>query len=156
MVYDPTLTKEKARIRVDHAVPYQGVFSPDGRELYVSYRSTDKVIVVDTERHAVARTFTVDEAPIGMALAPDNDTLAVACFYEVPATVVFLDRHSGLIKHRLVVPSSPVLLRRHPTNGLLYMTASGDNPIVEIDPLIPAVRRVFAAGAYPVDLELVP
>jgi YVTN family beta-propeller protein len=156
VVYDPTLTHVKARIRVEHAVPYQGVFSPDGRELYVSYRSTDKVVVIDTEKRAVARTYTVDEAPIGMVLAPDDETLAVACFYEVPATVVFLDRRTGAIRHRLQVPSSPVLLRRHPGNGLLYLTASGANKIVEIDPWVPAVKRVLDAGAFPVDLELVP
>lgn len=155
-VYDPTFTAVKAQIKVDFAVPYGGVFSPDGRELYVTYRSTDKVAVIDTEKHVVSRVYTVDEAPIGIVLMPDGETLAVACFYETPATVVFIDRRTGAIKQRLVVPGSPVTMRLHPTNGLLYMSASGDNKIVEIDPRGPRVLRSFEAGAYPVDLELVP
>lgn len=155
-VFDPTFTTVKAQIKVDYAVPYGGVFSPDGRELYVTYRSTDKVAVIDTEKHVVSRVYTADEAPIGIVLLPDGETLAVACFYETPATVVFLDRRTGTLKHRLQVPGSPVTLRLHPTNGLLYMTASGDNKIVEIDPREPRVLRSFDAGAYPVDLELVP
>lgn len=154
-IYDSTLTTLKGRLKVPYSVPYQGVFSPDGKELYVSYRSTDKVAVIDAEKFVMTKSFTVDEAPIGMVLV-DDDTLAVACFYETPATLVFIDRHSGALKHRLEVPSSPILLRLHPRTKLLYLSVSGDNKLVEIDPAVPAIRRVFDAGAYPVDVELVP
>lgn len=156
VVYDPTFNVVKAQIRVEFAVPYQGVFSPDGRELYVTYRSTNKVAVIDTVNFRFARAYTTDEAPIGMVLAPDNDTLMVACFYQTPGTVVFLDRRTGELKHRLVVPSSPSLLRKHPVNGLVYLSVSGENRIVEIDPQAPKVLRIMDAGAFPVDLELVP
>jgi DNA-binding beta-propeller fold protein YncE len=156
VVYEPGFQKVKAQIRVEFAVPYQGIFSADGRELYVTYRSTNKVAVIDTEKLQFQRAYDTDESPIGMVLAPDDDTLMVACFYQTPGSVVFLDRHTGKLKHRLEVPSSPSLLRKHPVNGLVYLSVSGDNRIVEIDPRVPKVLRVLDAGAFPVDLELVP
>lgn len=155
-VYSPDFSKVLGRIKVDYAVPYGAVFSPDGRELYVAYRSTNKVVAIDTEKLAVVRTFSVDESPVGLLLGPDDDTLMVACFYQTPSTVVFLDRHDGHIKHKLIVPSSATLLVRDPVNGLVYLTASGSNKLVEIDPWKPAVLRTFDAGAYPIDIQLVP
>ena len=155
-VYAPDFSAVKGRIKVDYAVPYAGVFSPDGSELYVAYRSTNKVLAIDTQKLAVTKTFSVDESPVGMILGPDDDTLMVACFYQTPSTVVFIDRHDGHVKHRLEVPSSASLLVRHPTTGLVYLSVSGANKLVEIDPWKPAVLRTFDAGAYPVDLQLVP
>lgn len=156
VVYDPGFQRVKAQIKVEYAVPYQGVFSADGRELYITYRSTNKVAVIDAENFRYLRAYDTDESPIGMVLAPDDETLMVACFYQTPGTVVFLDRRTGALKHRLEVPSSPSLLRKHPRNGLVYLSVSGENRIVEIDPRAPKVLRVLDAGAFPVDLELVP
>lgn len=155
-VYDTGLTTVKARIRVPFAVPYGAVFSRDGKELYVTYRSTNKIAVIDCETFKHVRTYAVNEAPIGILLAPDDETLMVANFYETPATVQFLDRKTGTIKHTLKVPSSPTLFVQHPRTKLVYMTASGSNKIVEIDPRVPEVKRTFDAGAFPVDIQLVP
>jgi hypothetical protein len=38
----------------------------------------------------------------------------------------------------------------------VYLTASGANKIVEIDPVAMAIARTFDAGAYPIDVQLVP
>lgn len=155
-VYDPSFTTVKARVKVPYAVPYGAVFSPDGSELYVTYRSTNKVGVIDCRTFRLVRSYDADEAPIGMILAPDDETLMVANFYETPATVVWLDRKTGALKKRLEVPSSPTLMVRHPHTGLVYLTASGSNKIVEIDPAAMAITRTFTAGAYPIDIQLVP
>ncbi|MNS18337.1 6-phosphogluconolactonase [compost metagenome] len=155
-VYDPSFTTVKARILVPYAVPFGAVFSPDGRELYVTYRSTNKIAVIDTERFTLARSFISDEAPIGLLLAPDNETLMVANFYETPATVQWLDRRSGTAMAKIEVPSSPTLMVKHPQTGMVYMTASGSNRIIEIDPWKRAITRQFEAGAYPIDIQIVP
>ncbi|MFN3432354.1 MAG: beta-propeller fold lactonase family protein [Candidatus Sericytochromatia bacterium] len=155
-VYDPSFTTVKARILVPYAVPFGAVFSPDGRELYVTYRSTNKIAVIDTERFTLARSIISDEAPIGLLLAPDTETLMVANFYETPATVQWLDRRSGTPMAKIEVPSSPTLMVRHPNTGMVYMTASGSNRIIEIDPWKRAITRQFEAGAYPIDIQIVP
>lgn len=155
-VYDPAFETVKGRLAVPYAVPFGGVFSPEGDRLYATYRSTDKIAVIDTKTLTLTGSYDVDEAPIGILLAPDDQTLMVANFYQTPATVQFLDRKSGQIKHTLTVPSSPTLMVRHPRTGLVYLTASGSNKIVEIDPRVPEVKRTFEAGAYPIDIQLVP
>jgi DNA-binding beta-propeller fold protein YncE len=155
-VYDPPFTTVKARMKSPFAVPYGAVFSKDGHTLYVAYRSTNKVAVFDLDTFAYQKAYEVDESPIGLLLAPDDETLMVANFYETPATVQWLDRRTGAMKKRLEVPSSPTLMVRHPRTGLVYLTASGANKIVEIDPVAMAITRTFDAGAYPIDVQLVP
>ena len=155
-VYDPSFTEVKARIQVPYAVPFGAVFGPDGKELYVTYRSTNKIAVIDTEKAVMTKAFDTDEAPIGLLLTPDQETLMVACFYETPATVQWLDRRSGTVMKTIEVPSSPTLMVQHPRTGLVYLTASGSNKVVEIDPVDRVVKRTFDAGAYPIDIQLVP
>ncbi|MFP5501300.1 MAG: YncE family protein, partial [Candidatus Sericytochromatia bacterium] len=155
-VYDPAFETVRGRLAVPYAVPFGGVFSPEGETFYATYRSTDKIAVIDTKTLTLKDSYDVDEAPIGILLAPDDQTLMVANFYQTPATVQFLDRESGKVKQTLTVPSSPTLMVRHPKTGLVYLTASGSNKIVEIDPRVPEVTRTFEAGAYPIDIQLVP
>lgn len=155
-VYDPSFTTVKGRILVPHAVPYGAVFSRDGKELYVTYRSTNKVIAVDTDKLEIVRTYAAHEAPIGILLAPDDETLMVANFYQTPATVQWLDRRSGNVMKHVEVPSAPTLMIRHPKTGMVYLTSSGSNKIIEIDPWEKVVKRTFDAGAYPIDIQLVP
>lgn len=80
----------------------------------------------------------------------------VANFYETPASVQWLDRRTGALKGRLEVPSSPTLMVQHPRTGMVYLTSSGANKIVEIDPRRQAIVRTFEGGAYPIDIQLVP
>ena len=47
-------------------------------------------------------------------------------------------------------------MAQHPRTGLVYLTASGSNKVVEIDPVDRVVKRTFNAGAYPIDIKLVP
>lgn len=155
-VYDPSFTTVKARVLVPYAVPFGAVFSADGQELYVTYRSTNKVAVIDLKNFKLDRSYDVDEAPIGILLAPDSETLMVANFYETPSSVQWLDRRTGVVKKRLEVPSSPTLMVQHPRTGMVYLTSSGSNKIIEIDPRRQAVTRTFDAGAYPIDIQLVP
>jgi sugar lactone lactonase YvrE len=155
-VYDPTFTTVKARVKVPYAVPFGAVFSADGQELYATYRSTNKIAVIDLKEFKLVRSYDVDEAPIGLLMAPDQETLMVANFYETPASVQWLDRRTGALKGRLEVPSSPTLMVQHPRTGMVYLTSSGANKIVEIDPRRQTIVRTFEGGAYPIDIQLVP
>ncbi|MFP5501799.1 MAG: YncE family protein, partial [Candidatus Sericytochromatia bacterium] len=148
-VHDPEMKQELARIKMDLAVPFGSVFSPDGRWLYVAYRSSNIIAVFDTKTHQLDRTFEVGTSPVGLALTPDGKELYVTCLFSVPPVVQIVDVETGEVKVSMGVPPSASLVRVDETTGLVYVTATGYNAVIEIDPKAMAITREFSAGHQP-------
>lgn len=154
-VHDPKMKRELARIQMKLAVPYGAVFSPDGSRLYVAYRSSNQIAVFDTRKRRLERTFTTSVAPTGLALSADGRELYVTCVFSSPAVVQVLDTATGATKVSLGVPPSPSLLRFDPKSGHLFVTATGYNAVLEIDPKRQQLLRELPSGHQPLDLVIV-
>lgn len=153
-VHDPTMTQELARVKMDLAVAFDGVFSPDGRWFYVAYRSSNQIVVFDTATHQVARTIKTGVSPVGIALRHDGQKLYVACLFSDPAVLQVIDVATGEIEASLGVPPSPSIVVEDPVTGRIYVTATGSNMVLEIDPLAPKLLRKLPAGHQPLDVLL--
>lgn len=155
-VHSPGFGRETARLQIDWEVPSTGVFSPDGRWLYVSYRSSNRIGVFDTRQKKLLRSYTTAEAPTGLLLSPDGRELYVACPFSSPAVVQVIDAHTGELKVSMGVPPSPLMLAQDPATKHLFATLAGYNAVVEIDRENLSIVRQFSAGHQPLDLVLTP
>lgn len=153
-VYDPDLRVLRWRLRLPYAGAYGAVFAPDGSELYVACRASDKLLVVDVAGHRVARTYSVGVGPTGLVPVDDRH-LAVACFKALPPVVQLVDRQTGAIAHAVEVAGNPTQLTRDERTGKLYVACAGANQVVELDPGCTRVLRTFATGAAPVGVAVV-
>lgn len=52
------------------------------------------------------------------------------------------------------MPPSPSIVVEDPATGLIYVTATGSNMVLEIDPRKPALLRKLPAGHQPLDVLL--
>jgi YVTN family beta-propeller protein len=155
-VHDRGMTRELTRIKLDMAVPFGYVFSPDGRYLYVAYRSADQIAVFDTQKRKLVRRFPVGVTPTGLAMSPDGKALYVSCVFSRPAVVQVVDPQKGTVVESLGIPPSPELVKVDPATGYVYVTAAGTNAVLEIDVKNHRLLRRLPAGHQPLDLVLVP
>lgn len=153
-VHDAKMEKTLARIKMEMAVPFDGVFSQDGRWLYVGYRSANQIAVFDTREKKLARQIETGTAPTGLAMSPDGRKLYVTCLHSQPPVVQVIDAESGKIESSLGVPPSPSLVVTDPATGLIYVTATGYNAVLEIDPVNRKLVRELAAGHQPLAMML--
>lgn len=154
VVYDAGMRHELKRLRMPWANPFGTAFSPDGRWLYVSYRSSNKIAVFDRHTLKLARTFDVGISPVGIALSPDGRWLYVSCLFAHPAIEQVVDTRTGAIKVSMGVPPSPSRVAVDPRTGYLYVTATGTNKLLEIDPVKEQLLRMLPAGSQPLDCVL--
>ena len=153
-VHDAKLEKTLARIKMEMAIPFDGQFSGDGRWLYVGYRSADRIAVFDTQEKKLVRQIVTGTSPTGLAMSPDKRKLYVTCLHSKPPVVQVIDAESGNIESSLQVPPSPSLVVTDPLTGLIYVTVTGYNAVLEIDPVKRKLVRQFAAGHQPLALVL--
>jgi YVTN family beta-propeller protein len=153
-VHDAAMAQRLATIEMSHTVPFDGVFSRDGRSLYVGYRSTNQIAVFDTERRAVARWIETGSAPTGLSLSPDGRRLYVTCLHSKPPVVQVIDAERGVVEASLGVHPSPSLVVTDPATGLIYVTATGYNAVLEIDPVNKKLVRELPSGHQPLALLL--
>jgi DNA-binding beta-propeller fold protein YncE len=153
-IHDPQMTKELARIRTEWAVPFAGEFSPDGKWLYAAYRSTNKIAVFDVEQRKLARTIETSISPTGLALNKDGTEMYVTCLFSSPPVVQVIDVKTGDVKVSMGVPPSPSLVVTDPATGLIYVTATGYNAVLEIDPINKKLLRELPTGHQPLAVLL--
>lgn len=153
-VHDAKMERTLARIKMDMAIPFDGVFSQDGRWLYVGYRSAERIVVFDTKEKKVARQIPTGTSPTGLAMSADRRKLYVTCLHSKPPVVQIIDAESGDIEASLQVPPSPSLVVTDPATGLIYVTITGYNAVLEIDPVNKTLVRQFPAGHQPLALVL--
>lgn len=155
-VHTPTFDRELARVEVDWEVPSTGAFSPDGNLLYVSYRSSNRIGVFDTQSKRLLKSYQTAEAPTGLLLSADGNELYVACPFSSPAVVQVFDALTGELKVSMGVPPSPLMLAQDPATRHLFVTTAGYNAVLEIDLAKESIVRQFSAGHQPLDLVLTP
>ncbi|HEY9722003.1 MAG TPA: YncE family protein [Oscillatoriaceae cyanobacterium] len=155
-VYDPSLHHELKRLSVPWSIPFGAVFSPDARRLYVAYRSSDVIAVFDTRAMRLERTFKVASSPVGIALSKDGRQLYVPCLFQHPAVEQIVDTRTGAVLVSMEVPPSPSRTTVDPRTGYLYVTATGTNKLLEIDPIKQELLRMLPAGLQPLDSVVTP
>jgi YVTN family beta-propeller protein len=153
-VHDRTMAQRLATIEMSHTVPFDGVFSRDGRFLYVGYRSTNQIAVFDTATRTVARWIETGSAPTGLSLSPDGERLYVTCLHSKPPVVQVIDATRGVVEASLGVHPSPSLVVTDRATGRIYVTATGYNAVLEIDPVSKRLLRELPAGHQPLALML--
>jgi YVTN family beta-propeller protein len=153
-VHDAEMKNTLARIKMDMAIPFDGQFSADGRWLYVGYRSADRIAVFDTQAKMLVRQIVTGTSPTGLAMSPDKRKLYVTCLHSKPPVVQVIDAETGEIESSLQVPPSPSLVVTDPATGLIYVTVTGYNAVLEIDPVARKLVRQFPAGHQPLALVL--
>ncbi|HEY9723320.1 MAG TPA: YncE family protein [Oscillatoriaceae cyanobacterium] len=153
-VYDPQMKHELKRLRMKWETPSGAVFSPDARLLYVAYRSTNLVAVFDTRAMRLVKTFEVGISPVGLALSNDGRWLYVACLFSKPPITQIVDTRTGAIKASLGIPPSPSRISVDPGTGYLYVTATGSNRVLEIDPVKKKLLRMLPGGHQSLDCAL--
>jgi YVTN family beta-propeller protein len=80
--------------------PSAMVASPDGRTLYISCATGDRVLVFDVTSSKVTRQVSVPEPPTGLTLSQDGGTLYVSC--AAPSSVVcVVDTAKGTVNKKL-------------------------------------------------------
>lgn len=146
------------QIVVPQNQPYKVAWHPDGTKLYVSYRSTNKVVEVDVVGHKLLRTFVVGEGPTNVIVDPKGEWLYAPSFYDYPADVIKIELKTGKIRDLLAAHPSPTSVAQDPDTGLLYLATSGLNRLLVIDPTKPKgeIVRWHPCGAYSLDVLVVP
>ena len=144
--FDPALGNVKSRVELPYAGAYTGVFSGDGKRLYVACRGADRIVVLETSPLKVVKAYATAPGPAGLALT-DPQTLVVAAFNTSPGIVQFLDRDTGQVRQILRVPPNPAALAVHPRTGEIYVGCAGAD-VLELDAKKREVKRSIAVGAH--------
>ncbi|NOZ24066.1 MAG: YncE family protein [Planctomycetes bacterium] len=102
--------------------PYDLAMSPDGKTLYVSDRTAQCVVLMDTATGKAAGEIALTGRPSGLALSPDGKTLYAA---ECGAgTVAVIDTAGKKVTARIKVARHPVGLALGPKTKRLYVCNS--------------------------------
>lgn len=156
--HTPDGQKELGRVVVPLNQPYKVAWHPDGTKMYVSYRSTNKVVEVDTKAYRLLRTFVVGEGPTNVVVDPKGEWLYAPSFYDYPADVIKIELKTGKIRDLLAAHPSPASAAIDPDTGYVYVATSGLNRLLVIDPTKPKgeIVKWHPCGAYPLDVLLIP
>jgi YVTN family beta-propeller protein len=135
--------------------PIQMVMSLDGKQLFVACENSNEVLIVDTDRHAVAGSIPVGRHPFGVALHPDNTRLFVSNRYDDTVSVV--DLASRKVIETIPVGDDPHDLITDQAGEFLYVTNTGTDDVSVID-LRDGIRKArrLQAGTRPFGLALSP
>jgi YVTN family beta-propeller protein len=121
------------------------VTSPDGSLLYVSEYAADRVAVIDTRSHSVARNITVGEAPVAVAASADGSRVYALNQAGINGigSVSVVDTGSSAVIQTINVGRGPVAFALSPAGAQLAVLNSGDLTISVIDVGSGAVSRTI-------------
>ncbi len=133
-------TGETKTIATD-AHPQGGVFSPDGKRLYVTATNANRIDIIDPARFQVTGSISTGKGPARIAVTPDGKTLVYNLQFE-PA-VGFADVAAG--KQVAVVPVSarPLSLTLTPDGSRAFAGIQELDKLVFISVLNRKVERVL-------------
>ncbi len=137
VVFDTKTRQLLTRIPVD-VNPYELVFTPDGKRLFVSNWASSSVSVIDPEQNHVIRTILVGSNPNDMKLSSDG-RLFVACSNDNTIHVVDTKtlRKTEVISTTLTPQapegSTPDALTIDQARHLLYVANADNNDVAVID-----------------------
>jgi len=161
VVFDTKTHQLVTRIPVD-VNPYEMVFTPDGKTLFVSNWASNNVSVIDTEQNRVVRTIDVGANPNDMKLSSDG-RLFVACSNDNTIHVIDTKTRrkvevlSTTITDQSPEGSTPDALVIDQVRHLLYVANADNNDVAVIniaDPKHSEVLGFIPTGWYPSALAL--
>lgn len=155
-VHSPDFSRELARLEMKWEVPSDTALSADGDTLYVSFRSSNMIGVFDTRKRQLVDQWEVGTTPTGLALSLDGKELYTACTFSVPAVLQVIDTQTGEVTASLGIPPSPLMLALDPATGHVFVTLSGTNVVLEIDPKGQRIVKEHPAGHQPLGIALAP
>lgn len=135
--------------------PGSVVASPDTGTLYVACETAARVLVVDVESGAVARTIPVQKSPLGLAISKDGGKLFVTCAAP-QSTILVLDTADGatLATHDAgYTAMAPVLSHDERT---LYFCNRFNNEVQFLDLTTGRTIARVAMPREPVAMDLTP
>jgi YVTN family beta-propeller protein len=161
VVFDTKTRLLVTRIPVD-VNPYELVFTPDGKTLFVSNWASNNVSVIDTEENRVVRTIDVGANPNDMKLSNDG-RLFVACSNDNTIHVIDtktrrkIEVLSTTITQQSPEGSTPDALVIDQARHLLYVANADNNDIAVVniaDSKHSEVLGFIPTGWYPSALAL--
>jgi YVTN family beta-propeller protein len=111
--------------------PVALVVSKKGDFVYVSNISSNTISVIETSTNTVTKTLSTN-APFGLAITPDGNTLYVANQLS-PGTVSVLSTGTGSVIQTLAVGNYPTGVAITPNGQQVYVTNNADGTVSVID-----------------------
>jgi YVTN family beta-propeller protein len=161
VVFDTKTRQIVTRIPVD-VNPYELVFTPDGKTLFVSNWASNSVSVIDTDRNRVVGTIDVGANPNDMKLSNDG-RLFVACSNDNTVHVIDTKTRRKIeVLSTTVTPqapegSTPDALTIDSTRHILYVANADNNDVAVVniaDRKHSEVLGFIPTGWYPSALAL--
>src|SRR5438128_216192 len=129
--------------------------APGGTTAYVTNQFSQNVGVVDVATRSQTATIPVHGDPF-VVLVSANGTRVYATSGNTDSVFV-IDPASKAVIAAIAVPAAPNGLALHPTNPLLYVSASFGAAVVEVNTATNTVRRTFSLpGSAPQGLVISP
>jgi len=111
--------------------PIAVAVSPDGKTLFVSDRTAERVAVLDAEAGKPVREIALPGEPVGLALSGDGKALYVAL--RKANAVAVIDVGGASVARRMAVGAWPVALTLSPDGQRLYTCNRGDHSVSAVD-----------------------
>ncbi len=105
--------------------------SPDGKRVYVSDRTGNRLTVVDAVSHKRLSDIAVGEQPRGLCVSPDGKTIYLA--ERMSGTVAVIDAAGQKVRERIPVGHRPVAVSLAAGKSKLYVAIEDTNRVAVID-----------------------
>jgi YVTN family beta-propeller protein len=142
-----TKTGNEHHILTTTALPHNGIFSPDGKELWVSQGAdAGEVLVFNTTGFTQLKSIKVGKTPSEVTFSADGSLVFVANTGD--ATVTTIDPSTKTVKGTISVGTAPVGAWAA-ANGKMYCDNETSQTVSEIDVATQKVTETIALGFKP-------
>lgn len=136
--------------------PWGMVVSPDGEELFIASRGTNKVQVWDTRSWRLLRTLVTGNGPVAMFMSPEGKLYTANYYTNRPSYMSVLDPQSGRTLRRIETAADLTMFAMDPAGRYMYLANCGANKIQVIDRTTDAIVWEMHGGAFPLDVAFLP
>ena len=142
-----TATGNERKILNTTSLPHNGIFSPDGKELWVGQRAdVGEVLVYSTTDFTQTKSIKVGKQPSEVTFSADGSLVFVANTGD--GTVTIIDPATKTVKSTLTVGTAPVGAWTA-VNGKMYCDNETSQTVSEIDVATQKVTETIALGFKP-------
>lgn len=132
--------------------PWGMVVGPDGSELYIASRVTNKIQVWNTDTWTLMRTLTPGDGPVGLYLSANGKLYTANYYTNRPSYMSVLDAQSGRTLKQIPATADLTMMATDPAKRFMYLVNSGGNKIQVIDLKTDTVVKELPGGAFPLDI----
>jgi YVTN family beta-propeller protein len=142
-----TKTGNEHHILTTNSLPHNGIFSPDGKELWVSQGAdSGEVLVFSTTDFSQIKSLKVGKTPSEVTFSADGSLVFVANTGDASVTVI--DPAAKTVKSTIAVGTAPVGAWAA-ANGKMYCDNETSQTVSEIDVATQKVTETIALGFKP-------